>query len=103
MVRLFVFEVAAVHALEAAVGGAVKTSLPRIDFTENDVFNWNASQQDLFPQNEDGSNRTVFRNEKISAENPDSDGFKAVQDALQTLVPSFKRLPIEKMGDSNEK
>ncbi len=84
-------------------GGAVKTSLPRIDFTENDVFNWNASQQDLFPQNEDGSNRTVFRNEKISAENPDSDGFKAVQDALQTLVPSFKRLPIEKMGDSNDK
>ena len=79
-------------------GGVLKTSLPRIDFTKNDVFSSSKSQQDLFPLNPDGSVRTAFRPEPLSAEDPESDGFRSIQSQIQKLVPEFKTIPVEQIG-----
>lgn len=75
-----------------------ETSLPRIDFTENYVFNWTRSQQQLFPRNPDGTVRAAFRDEKFDVSNPDSDRFQKLQTEIQKAVPQFKILPAKKMG-----
>ncbi len=77
---------------------ARETSLHRIDFTENFVFNWEDSQQNLFPLNPDGTVRAAFRDEKFDVSNPDSDGFKKLQAEIKETVPQYEILPVEKMG-----
>lgn len=74
------------------------TSLHRIDFKNNFVFNPPKSQQDLFPLNEDGSIRASFREETLTLENPHDDGFESIQTQIKKLVPEYIVLPRGEMG-----
>ena len=75
-----------------------ETSLHRIDFTENYVFNAPASQQELFPLNPDGSVRAAFRDEQIPLGELEKDRFRTLQQEIRKLVPKYQILPVEKMG-----
>ncbi len=72
--------------------------LHRIDFTDNNVFNFETTQQDLFPLNPEGTVRAAFREEKVSVENPESDGFRDIQQQLKKLIPTYQVISIDRIG-----
>lgn len=74
------------------------TSLHRIDFTENHVFNWTSSQQELFPLNPDGTVRAAFREEKFDLSDLESNRFSKLQAEIKKAVPQYQILPAGKMG-----